>query len=105
MEKDPIRDDETLNERLHSPEAQEGYAEALAAYEAQLGSPVDVPRMLKDARQAQGISQRELAKRSGVKQPHIARLETGKSTARISTLRRLFEALGLELLILRRRIV
>jgi transcriptional regulator with XRE-family HTH domain len=46
-----------------------------------------------------GWSQRELARRVGVKQPVIARLEAGETEPKVSTLARLAEALGTDLVI------
>ncbi len=47
-----------------------------------------------EAREAQGISQRQLAKLSGVKQPAIARLESMKSSPQIDTLFKILTPLG-----------
>jgi ribosome-binding protein aMBF1 (putative translation factor) len=44
----------------------------------------------------QGISQAELGRRVGMRQPHIARLEAGDHEPSLSTLSRLSRALGLE---------
>jgi transcriptional regulator with XRE-family HTH domain len=49
------------------------------------------------ARRAAGISQRELARRSGVPQSAIARIERGQQTPRSDTLDKLLEACGFEL--------
>lgn len=46
------------------------------------------------ARKEQGISQRELGKLSGIKQPVIARIESGQSSPRIDTLVKLLAPLG-----------
>ena len=46
------------------------------------------------ARKEQGISQRELEKLSGVKQPVIARIETGTSSPQLDTVIKLLAALG-----------
>nr|DAV51903.1 MAG TPA: Helix-turn-helix XRE-family like protein [Caudoviricetes sp.] len=46
------------------------------------------------ARNEQGISQKKLEEMSGVKQPIIARIETGKSIPQISTLIKLLVPLG-----------
>jgi predicted transcriptional regulator len=54
---------------------------------------MDVPR-LREARDHAFLSQRELAARSGLTQATVARLETGKHKARLSTIRRLAKALG-----------
>lgn len=47
-----------------------------------------------EAREERGLSQRDLAELSGVKQPAIARLESMKSTPRIDTLFRVLAPLG-----------
>lgn len=47
-----------------------------------------------EAREEMGLSQRELAELSGVKQPAIARLESGAAVPRIDTLIRLLVPLG-----------
>jgi HTH-type transcriptional regulator/antitoxin HipB len=49
-------------------------------------------RQLIDLRIKRGLSQRDLAKRAGMQQPSIARLETGQ-TASLRTLRRVADAL------------
>ena len=46
------------------------------------------------ARNEQGISQKKLEEMSGVKQPIIARIETGKSIPQVSTLIKLLVPLG-----------
>lgn len=46
------------------------------------------------AREENGISQRELEKLSGVKQPVIARMEKGTSTPHLSTILRILAPLG-----------
>lgn len=50
-----------------------------------------------EARERKGLSQRDLAEISGIKQPAIARLESMKSTPQIDTLLRLLVPLGLTL--------
>ena len=47
-----------------------------------------------EAREEKGLSQRELAEISGVKQPAIARLERMKATPQIDTLFRVLHPLG-----------
>lgn len=47
-----------------------------------------------EAREAKGISQRELAELSGIKQPAIARLERMQATPQIDTLFKLLSPLG-----------
>jgi transcriptional regulator with XRE-family HTH domain len=50
--------------------------------------------LVEEARRAAGLSQRELAARSGVAQPAIARLERGRVSVRFETLDRLLRACG-----------
>ena len=47
-----------------------------------------------EAREAKGLSKRELAEISGVKQPAIARLESMRSTPQIDTLFKVLSPLG-----------
>ena len=47
-----------------------------------------------EAREKKGLSQRELAQISGVKQPAIARLESMKTTPQIDTLFKILSPLG-----------
>jgi transcriptional regulator with XRE-family HTH domain len=53
-------------------------------------------------RSALRMSQGQLALRSGVPKAHVVRLEAGKIDARLSTLRRLLDALFCDLLVLPR---
>lgn len=53
--------------------------------------------MLKEARRRAGISQAELAKRSGTSQSAIARYERARSLPSLSTLYRLVRACGFDL--------
>ena len=46
------------------------------------------------ARKELGISQKQLEELSGVKQPVIARIETGKSTPQLDTLLKILACLG-----------
>jgi|GEM_PF-807155 len=43
------------------------------------------------------MSQMELAQRSGVPQPHLVRIESGKTDPRVSTLKKIYEALSCHL--------
>lgn len=47
-----------------------------------------------EARNARGLSQRDLAELSGVKQPAIARLESMQATPKIDTLLKILNPLG-----------
>jgi len=54
-------------------------------------------RLVRYARRSAGISQRELAERSGMPQPAVARIEARRATPRVDTLARLLRACGLQL--------
>ena len=82
---------EIRQKRLTSPAASAGDERARRAFE--LGEQV---RALRDA---QGISQAELARRMGTTQPAIARLEAGRVAPSIETLDRAAAALGVELVV------
>ena len=55
---------------------------------------IDLIGKLIEAREQKGLSQRELAELSGVKQPAIARLESMKTTPQIDTLFKIVNPLG-----------
>ena len=78
-------------EMLVDPEVQAGYEAARRAFE--LGDQV------RGFREAQGISQAELAQRMGTSQSAIARLEAGGVDPKLETLERVSRALGVELVI------
>ena len=75
---------EYLDEQMKNPEFR-------AEYDA-LEGEFALIRQLIDLRIKRGLSQRDLAKRAGMQQPSIARLETGQ-TASLRTLRRVADAL------------
>lgn len=54
--------------------------------------PID-PREIRKIRKELGITQEELAKKAGVTQAYIAKLEAGKVDPRLSTLNRILQAL------------
>lgn len=54
-------------------------------------------RLLRDARHAAALSQRELGERTGIPQPAIARIESGRVSPRVDTLDQLLEGCGREL--------
>lgn len=58
---------------------------------------MDAARILRTARRSAGLSQRDLAEVSGVKQPAIARIESGSVVPRADTLDRLLKSCGQEL--------
>ena len=57
---------------------------------------------LRALRSALRMSQRQLARRSGLTQPHVARLENGEDGVQLATLKRLFDAMFCDLLVLPR---
>ena len=71
------------------------FDEALAA--ARLA--IDVGEKVREAREAAGLSQRELAVRMSTSQAAVARLEAGGTSATLTTLQKAAAALGLELTI------
>jgi transcriptional regulator with XRE-family HTH domain len=54
-------------------------------------------RMLRWARRRAGLTQRQLAEKTGVPQSTIGRIESGATDPRLSTLRRLLRACGFDL--------
>ena len=57
---------------------------------------LDVGKKVRDAREAAGLSQRELAARIGTSQAAVARVEAGGVGATLTTLQRMAAALDLE---------
>lgn len=53
--------------------------------------------VLREARLRAGLTQRELAERTGTTQPAVSRWETGRVRPSLETLRTLIQACGLEL--------
>ena len=72
--------------------------EVQAAYE-ELAPRFAVVRQLIALREQRGWSQRELADRAGMKQPQLARLETGQVEPKLDTLQRLAKAMDTRLTI------
>jgi transcriptional regulator with XRE-family HTH domain len=58
---------------------------------------MDAAGMLRDARRRAGLTQRALARRAGVPQPTVARIESGAVVPRVDTLDRLLADCGLGL--------
>lgn len=65
-----------------------------AAEKAEIEFETELIGKLIAAREEQGLSQRDLAEMTGVRQPAIARLESMRSTPQISTLFKLLSPLG-----------
>lgn len=55
-----------------------------------------VGEAIKQARLKQHLTQEELGERVGVKRSQICKLENGKSSITLSTMSRVFKALGIE---------
>jgi predicted transcriptional regulator len=60
---------------------------------------VDLIRKVVEAREKKGLSQQALAKICGVKQPFIARLETGNTDPQLTTLLKILKPLGYKLVV------
>lgn len=56
----------------------------------------DIGSRLRDARKSVGMTQEQLASRSGIPQETLSRIETGRRNPRIETLRKFAEGLGWE---------
>lgn len=68
------------------------------AMEAQLKEDIQsyfVGEAIKKARLKQNLTQEELGKRVGVKRSQICKLESGKSSITLSTMSKVFKALGI----------
>lgn len=79
---------EWLKEELKEEEFRLLWSERQAAYR--------VARELARLRRKQGLSQSEVARRAGLKQPAIARLESGAVKPTLDTIQRVAHALGRE---------
>lgn len=82
---------EVLDEQLEDPEFRDEWNRTTLARAVSLGVIA--------YRTKHGLSQTELAKEIGVKQPAVARLEAGEKNPTWETLNRLSEALGIEFLV------
>ena len=69
------------------------------AQKAKIDFEVELIGKLIEAREARGISQKQLAEMTGLKQPAIARLESMKATPQIDTLFRILRPLGYKIAI------
>ena len=64
-----------------------------------------IARQLREAREVQGISQRDLSERIGLTQAQISRFEGGRADLRLGSLVELGRGLGLEVMLVPRRSV
>lgn len=81
--------DDFLNEQLDNPDFKAEY-EALQPEHAIIQAFID-------ARQNSGVTQKELARRTGIAQSDISKLENGNANPSIKTLQRLAAGLGMSL--------
>jgi len=88
----PTRSLTDLDRELRKEPAYEAALEELEPYE-------QIARRLVAFRLENGLSQAELARRCGVSQPAIARLERGEHEPRLATLRRVAHALDADLVL------
>jgi transcriptional regulator with XRE-family HTH domain len=80
-----------LRQYVHEQiEKDPGFAAHLEQARAEVQMAVAVARL----REQRGLSQRDLARQTGIKQPQIARLEKGDRLPTLDTLWRLLDALG-----------
>jgi len=86
----------TLDSGLHRSLS----SEELAAQElrrSELAAQLRVGIALRDAREARGVTQTELSRRLGVAQSAVSRIEAGRTNISMGMLRRMSNALGVEL--------
>jgi len=81
--------EESLNEMLKEPEFRKEY-EALEPEFAIIQAMID-------ARKNSGLTQKELADRTGINQGDISKLENGSGNPSLRTLQRLASAMGMKL--------
>ena len=80
---------ETLNEQLQDPEFR-------AEWQA-LEPERQIVRAIMEGRQANNLTQEQLAEATGINQANISRLENGTANPSLRTLKRLAAGMGLEL--------
>ena len=80
---------ETLNERMKD-------AEFRAEWEA-LEPERQIIRAMIDGREAEGLTQKQLANKTGIAQADISRLENGTANPSLKTLKRLADGLNMTL--------
>lgn len=62
-----------------------------------------VAKIVEDLRKEQGLSMNELSKRSGVPYSTLAQIEKGKCIPQIITYEKILDALGYELILMKRQ--
>jgi predicted transcriptional regulator len=78
---------ETLRSKLLSDQE-------IKAYYDELQDEFDIARELIAMRKELGLTQRDLAEKTGIKQPQIARIESGKQSPRLDTLKTIASRAG-----------
>lgn len=81
--------DDFLNEQLSDPEFKKEYDA--------LRPELAIIQAIIDARQASGMTQKELAEKTGITQADISRLESGSANPSLKTLQRLADGMGMRL--------
>lgn len=81
--------DDYLNEQLKDPEFKKEWDD--------IQPEMDVIRSMIDARNAQNLTQKELAERTGINQSDISKLENGTRNPSLKLLKRLAEGMGTRL--------
>ena len=80
---------ETLEEQLNDPEFKREYDA--------LEPEFTIIKALLNAREASGLTQKDLAERTGIAQGDISKLETGNANPSLRTLQRLAAGMGMKL--------
>jgi ribosome-binding protein aMBF1 (putative translation factor) len=80
---------EFLNEQLQNKEFKKEYDA--------LETEFSVVQAMLDARKASGLTQKDLAERTGIAQADISKLENGNANPSLKTLQRLAEGMGMKL--------
>ena len=81
--------DKYLEEQLKDAEFKEEYKK--------ISPELDIIKAMLDARKLQNLTQEELAKKTGIDQADISKLENGTRNPTINLLKRLAEGLGMDL--------
>jgi len=88
------RIDELRKAALGDTELQQRALAAKSEWEAEQAELVNVMNALKAAREAAGISIRDLEERTGIARSSLSRLENGHGNPTVSTLQRIAKAIG-----------
>lgn len=83
----------TLNDMLSEQLKDEEFRKEYEAIQPEM----DVIRAIVDARTSQNLTQKELAKRTGINQADISKLENGTRNPSVNLLKRLAEGMGMAL--------